>query len=221
MTTAMTTPARAATVVLGATAIVLATACTRMVDDARVVAAPDMGKAGATASDCTSVDAPMTSIAEHSDEEPVMKIPQPAGWERVTMMDSQLIRFTMRNEALAKDGFAPTAVVTLESHPGIAEPRDVFDAQQDGLKSGIGATNVSATETTLCELPAETIDYMTPQLGILPPHPARVVTAVMQTENDTYAMTMTVQSADPGNPAYQRDAETILTGFQMLPPSDA
>jgi hypothetical protein len=48
-----------------------------------------------------------------------------------------------------------------------------------------------------------------------------MLTAVMHTENDTYAMTMTVQSTDPGNPAYQRDAETILTGFQMLPPSDA
>src|SRR6476659_2860747 len=123
--------ARAAAVVLGATAIVLATACTRMVDDARVVAAPDMGKAPATASDCTSVDATMTSIPDHSDEEPVMKIPQPEGWERVTMMDSELIRFTMRNAALTKDGFAPTVVVTLESHPGIAEPREVFDAQQD------------------------------------------------------------------------------------------
>ena len=43
----MTMAARAATVVLGAAAIVLATACTRVVDDARVVAAPDMGKAGA------------------------------------------------------------------------------------------------------------------------------------------------------------------------------
>ena len=141
----MTMAARAATVVLGAAAIVLATACTRVVDDARVVAAPDMGKAGASASDCTSVDAPMTSIAEQTDEEPLMKIPQPEGWERVTMMDSELIRFTMRNEALVKDGFAPTAVVTLESHPGIAEPRQVFDAQQDALKSGIGATNISVS----------------------------------------------------------------------------
>ena len=34
-------------------------------------------------------------------------------------------------------------------------------------------------------------------------------------------MTLTVQSADPDNPTYKRDAETILTGFQMLPPSDA
>jgi hypothetical protein len=214
----MTMAARAAAVVLGATAIVLASACTRVVDDARVVAAPDMGKAGATASDCTSVDAPMTAIPDHSDEEPVMKIPQPDGWERVTMMDSELIRFTMRNERLARNGFAPTAVVTLESHPGIAEPREVFDAQHDALESGIGATGVHATQTMLCELPAETIDYITPQLGVLPPHPAKVVTAVLNTENDTYAMTLTVQSADADDPTYQRDAETILTGFQLLPP---
>ena len=166
-------------VIAGAAAMVLATACTRVVDDARVVAAPDMGKAPATASDCTSVDAPMTSIPDHTDEEPVMEIPQPDGWERVTMMDSELIRFTMRNASLASDGFAPTAVVTLESHRGLAEPREVFDAQQDALETALGATDVQITETTLCELPAEMIDYTTPPLGILPPHPARVVTAVM------------------------------------------
>ena len=55
---------------------------------------------------------------------------------------------------------------------------------------------------------------------MLPPHPARVVTAVMHTDNTTYAMTLTVQGADPDNPAYKRDAETILTGFQMLPPAE-
>ena len=211
--------ARAAAVVLGAMAIVLATACTRMIDDARVVAAPDMGKAGATASDCASVEAPMTTIPAHNDEEPIMKIPQPDGWERVTMMDSELIRFTMRNIDLAKDGFAPTAVVTLESHRGMAEPKEVFDAQHDALETAVGATDVKVAETTLCELPAETLDYTTPPLGVLPPHPARVLTAVLHTEDETYAMTMTVQSADPDNPTYKRDAETIMTGFQMLPPS--
>ena len=121
-----------------------------------------------------------------------------------------------------KDGFAPTAVVTLESHPGITEPQEVFDAQQDALESGVGATDVRVSETTLCELPAETIDYITPHhRRTMPPHPATVLTAVMHTDNETYAMTMTVQSADPDNPTYQRDAETILTGFQMLPPSGA
>jgi hypothetical protein len=213
--------AHAAGVVLGTAAMLLTTSCTRVVSDARVVAAPDMGKAAASASDCTSVDAPMTSIRDHTDEEPAMKIPQPDGWQRVTMMDSELIRFTMRNDSLVKDGFAPTAVVTLESHRGLAEPQEVFDAQHDALKSAVGATDVKITETTVCELPAETIDYTTPQLGILPPHPARVLTAVLNTEDTTFAMTMTVQSADADNPTYQRDAETILTGFQMLPPSHA
>ena len=217
----MTRAAHVMTVVACAAAAVLASACTRVVDDARVVAAADLGKAPATASDCTSVDAPMVSIPDHSDEEPVMKIPQPPGWERVTMMDSELIRFSMRNPSLARDGFAPTAVVTLESHRGIAEPREVFDAQQDALETALGATQVSVDEKTLCELPAETMEYMTPSLGILPPHPASVVTAVLHTDDMTYSMTMTVQSTDPENPTYKRDAETILTGFQMLPPSGA
>jgi hypothetical protein len=149
-----------------------------------------------------------------------MKIPQPDGWQRVTMMDSDLIRFTMRYGGPSRDGFAPTAVVTLENHRGLAGPRQVFDAQQDALKTALGATNVQITQTTLCELPAEMIDYTTPPLGILPPHPARVVTAVLQADDVTWAMTLTVQSADRGNPTYERDVETILTGFQMLPPSD-
>ena len=62
-----------------ATATVLATSCTRVVTDARVVAAPDMGKAAVTAADCTSVDVPMTTIRHHTDEEPVLRIPQPDG----------------------------------------------------------------------------------------------------------------------------------------------
>ena len=85
--------ARSWTVAVYVAAALLATSCTRLVTDARVVAAPDMGKAGATAQDCTSVDAPMTKIPDHTDEEPLLRIPQPQGWERLTMMDSQLIRF--------------------------------------------------------------------------------------------------------------------------------
>jgi hypothetical protein len=28
-----------------------------------------------------------------------------------------------------------------------------------------------------------------------------------------------VQTIEPGNPTYERDAETILTGFEVLPPT--
>ena len=206
-------------VMVAATALVLLTSCTRVVDDARGVAAPILGNVGATAADCTSVDVPLTTIPSREQGEPVLKIPQPAGWERVRMMDSELIRYTMRNTDLASAGFAPTAVVTLESRPGLTEPNDVFDAQRQGLRSGIGAKDMQSAKTTLCGLPAETIEYQMPSVGGLPPHPARVLCAVLQTDNRTYAMTVTVQSADPGNPTYQRDAETILSGFQMLSPA--
>ncbi len=199
---------------------VLATGCTRTIDDARVVAAADMGTAAADGSECTPVDAPLTTIPGHGDDEPVMKIPQPDGWERLTMMDSELIRYTMRNVGLAKDGFAPTAVVTLESHRGITEPREIYEAQHEVLESGVGATDVSFAEASLCGEPAEILDYITPTIGVLPPHPAKVLCGVLHTDNETFAVTVTVQSVDPGNPGYQRDSEMILSGFQFLPPSD-
>ena len=215
----MVTAPRVVAAVLVATAAVLATSCTRVVDDARVVAAADMGKAASDGSECTAVDAPLTTIPGHGVDEPVMKIPQPHGWERVTMMDSELIRFTMRNISLANDGFASTAVVTLESQRGTSDPRDVFDGQHAAL-DGLGATDVQITEHTLCGLPAETLNYMAPAIGRVGPHPAMVVCAVLQTDDATFAVTATVQTADPDNPTYQRDAEMILTGFQMLPPTD-
>ena len=172
-----------------------------------------MGKAASDGSECTAVDAPLTKIPGHGDAEPVMKIPQPDGWERVTMMDSELIRFTMRNTGMAVDGFGPTA----ESQRGFSDALQVFDGQHDAL-DGLGATDVQITEHTLCGLPAETLNYMAPAIGPVGPHPAMVVCAVLQTDDVTFAVTATVQTADPDNPTYQRDAETILTGFQMLPP---
>jgi hypothetical protein len=210
---------RASAVVLATAAIVLATGCTRTIEDARVVAAPDLGKAGADASQCTKVDAKLTKVPFHVDDEPVLKIPQPDGWERVTMMDSELIRFTMRNPSLAKDNFAPTAVVTLESQPGAHDPQEVFDAQSAVLEQGVGATHVHSTQSTLCGLRAEIIEYVTPPIGPIAPHSAKVMCAVLQTDEKTFATTVTLQSADADNPTYRKDAETILTGFQMLPPS--
>ncbi|MGY4711116.1 LpqN/LpqT family lipoprotein [Mycolicibacterium sp. CBM1] len=205
-------------VVVVTTALVLVTSCTRVVDDARGVAAPNLGSPGAIAADCAAVDVPLTPIPPRGEGEPVLKIPQPDGWERVTMMDSELIRYTMRNTSLATGGFSPTAVVTLESKPGLTEPDDIYDAQRRVLRSGLGATDMQFAKTTLCGLPAEIIVYQMPPIGGLPPHPARVLCAALQSGSRTYAVTVTVQSADPDNPTFQRDAEAILTGFQLLSP---
>lgn len=200
----------------------LLTSCTRIVDDARVVAGPDLGKAPAAAGDasqCTEVDAPLTTVDTISDTEPVLKIPQPDGWERTTMLDSELIRFAMSNRSLARDDFAPTAVVTLEGARGSEEPSVVFEAQRMSLEAGFGATDLQITEGMVCGLPAETVRYVTPPMGNLSPHPAIVVCVVLQTDDMTYAAAVTLQTTDVDNPIYQRDSEAILTGFQMLQPT--
>jgi hypothetical protein len=215
----MVTVSRAAAVLL-ATAMLLVASCTRYVDDARAVAADDRSPLGAAdAAQCTTVDAPLTTIATLKDDEPVLKIPQPQGWVRSTKLDSELFRFAMINHGLAGGGFASNVVVTLESVPGFEEPDAVFDSQREALASGFGATDLRVTEHTLCGLPAETVQYQTPVMGNLATHPGTVVMAVLHTEDKTYASSVTIQTAEPDDPAYKQDADAILTGFQMLPPA--
>jgi hypothetical protein len=209
---------RVAVGTLVALTTVLITACTRTIDDAKAVAAPEMGKPIGDASACTPVDAPLTTIPADNDEEPILKIPQPDGWKRVMMAGPDLIRFTMRNAGLAAGSFAPTAVVTLESVAGDRDPDQVFEAQLDSLQQGAGATDVKVTATTVCDLPAEVVTYTTPPIGPIPPHPAKVLCAVLRTDERTFAATLTLQTADASNPDYQKEADMIFSGFQMLPP---
>src|SRR5271154_4556411 len=73
---------------------------------------------GAESSQCAQVSGPMTSIRPHAASEPQLRIPQPRGWHRASMLDSEIIRFTMTNKTLAARNFVPSAVVTLEFLPG-------------------------------------------------------------------------------------------------------
>jgi hypothetical protein len=203
-----------------AVAAVLTTSCTRYVDDAKAVAGPDRSPlAESSASQCETVDAPLTTIPALRHDDPVMKIPQPQGWVRTTKLDSELFRFAMTNRSLISNGFGSNVVVTMESAPGIEPPKVVFDSQREALEGTFGATDLRVTEHKLCGLPAETVEYQTPAMGNLPPHPGTVVMAVLHSDGKTYAATVTIQTGDPDNATYQRDAEAILKGFQFLPPA--
>ncbi len=204
-------------------AAVLLASCTRVLDDARAVAAAPGQLFGSAASvqDCTPVDAELVDVPAPSgasaQDDPVLRIPQPEGWKRITTLDSEMIRFVMRNDDLASGGLAPTAVVTVESHRGELSPREFFDEQRRQV-SQLGVTDLELTDTTLCGLPAIRGHYMSPLLGTAGPHRAELLSAVMFTEGRTYGVALTLQGADEDDPVYQRDSEEILDGFQMLPP---
>ena len=209
------TGAKALTVVAAATVAMLVPSCTRTVEDARAVAAEDRPTSvQSDDSECTPVDAPLATIPSDAGE-PVMKIPQPSGWERRTEMDSEMLRYTIRNESSGG-----TAVVTYESVRGAGDPDDALEGAREGMLELLGAdAELDITRHRQCGHTAETIQYMNPGLGQMGPLPATALVVVMVHKGSTYIASVNVLSKNPGDPTYAADAETIITGFQMLPPS--
>jgi hypothetical protein len=190
--------------------------CSKVITGAAV---PGPHDTVAKSSSCEHVSAPLTPIDPHSDGEPRLRIPQPPGWERASMLDSDVIRFTMRNKDLVANNFMPTAVVTLESVPGAAtNDETIFDQERAALVDRLGATGLHTKEITLCGDKAELVDYDAPSMGRIPPRKIRTLMVAATFDTSTYVTTVTVQSTDPDNPVYTRDTDTVLTGFQMLPP---
>jgi len=170
--------------------------------------------------ECEQVSAPLTAIDSRAAGEPQLKIPQPTGWERASMLDSDVIRFTMRNKDLSDNNFMPTAVVTLESVPdGNSNNQAIFDQERAALVDRLGATGLTTMETTRCGDEAELVDYDAPSMGRIPPRKVRTLMVAGTFHNNTFVSTVTVQSTDPGNGVYTRDTDAVLTGFQMLPPA--
>ena len=169
---------------------------------------------------CKHVSVPLTPIDPHEAGEPRLRIPQPPGWERAAMLDSDVIRFTMRNEDLLSDDFMPTAVVTLESVPVEASDNHaIFDQERAALVDRLGATGLHTSETILCGDEAELVDYDAPSMGRIPPRKIKTLMVAGTFDGNTFVTTVTVQSTDPDNPVYAHDTDTVLTGFQMLPPA--
>lgn len=198
-----------------AAALFAVPACTKVVAGTAV---QGTGAARPKGSACQAVSAPLTSVPPRAAGEPELRIPQPSGWQRNRMLDSAIIRFAMADPEEAARNFAPAAVVTLESEPGTTQDQQaIFDRERATLVSSMGVTNMHKRSTTLCGHPAELIDYDAPAMGRIPPRRAKTLIAIAVLGSNTYLATVTVQAANPGNPRYVRDAQSILTGFQMLP----
>jgi hypothetical protein len=202
---------------VAAAALLAVPGCSKVVTGTAVAGAHEpVAKSGP----CEEVSAPLTPIDSHADGEPQLKIPEPPGWERASGLDSEIIRFTMRNKGLAANNFMPTAVVTLESVPGAAtEDQTIFDQERDALIDRLGATGLHTATTTRCGESAELVDYDAPSMGRIPPRKIKTLMVAATFDTNTYVATVTVQSTDPDNRAYARDTDTILSGFQMLPPA--
>ena len=153
-----------------------------------------------------------------------MRLPVPPGWERSTKMDSENIRFAIRNPGLAADGFTPNAVVTLQKVASdIGKPEQILDAQNQQLAKKLKVKDMTSSPAEVCGAPAMSTSYTAPEVKIgpkIPPIPPRKATSlgvVYKAGDVTYVATVTVQTVKDDNPTYGKDAEMILKGFQLLP----
>jgi hypothetical protein len=191
----------------------------------------------AAAYNCTQVSAPLTWIQPRSDAEPRLRIPQPPGWEQVNPAQTEkqleklpdefraMVRIVLRNESLGAnvvppgadpEPFYPTAVVTLQ----IVQGGGVNNAFEQGRKdlTSAGATDLSATDGTVCGRPAQTVTFTMPALFGVAAHPAKALMVADQAGNEMYIVVVTVQTTDPAILRYQQESKEILTGLQVLPP---
>ena len=154
-----------------------------------------------------------------------MRIPLPPGWERTTKMDSESIRFAIRNPALAADGFTPNAVVTLQkTGTDIGKSEKVLEAQNDQLAKKLKLTDMKASPVELCGAPALSATYTAPEVKLgpkTPPIPQRKassLSSVYKGRDINYIVMLTVQTIKPDNQTFNADSAMILKGFQLLPP---
>lgn len=173
---------------------------------------------------CQTVSVPLSDVPTRTDQEPRMRVPVPPGWERTTKMDSEQIRFALRNQSLTADNFAPNAVVTLQKISStIGKPEQILQAQNDQIAKKLKVTDMSSTPAEVCGAPAMSTTYTAPEVKLapkIPPLPARRATSLGVVYRDgevTYVAILTVQTVKPDDKTYVEDSATILKGFQLLP----
>ncbi|GJF08405.1 hypothetical protein NGTWS0302_27740 [Mycolicibacterium cyprinidarum] len=213
----MSMVARSMLAVITATTLLL-TGCSREVTGTAVTTLGAGSRSGGDG-ECATVTAPMADIPSVGKAEPRLRIPVPRGWKRNTLMDSRIIRYAIVAPDLAAHGFAPNAVVTLESVRGTKDADAVFEENRSNLVKMMGAFDLTTEINTTCGLASETTDYTAPAMGPAPVRPITMHAVVANIGSTTYLATLTIQSAEGDNPTYRRDAQQIVDGFQMLPPS--
>lgn len=164
-----------------------------------------------TAGECGATGTDMVEVGAAG--EPGVEFPLLPGWERNTQMDSELVRFVVSNPELAANGFAPTVVLTAEPSP--ADPQVALERQLTGISDMLGPDGPATVEGEVCGYPSMGFEYTLPPMAGAPERLAAVQLIVVPHGAEAIAYSVTAQTTEPEDPAYQRDMETMLTGIRI------
>jgi hypothetical protein len=165
---------------------------------------------------CTHVDTQMLDVPSTRSTEPRMRIPQPAGWEPSTEFEEADPSLVLASSNTGDE--LPQGRVAVFVEPvSDAEVPTLFDDFTAGLEQVLAEeglpSELTRTAGTHCGLRSETV-------AVAGPDPASTLLVVAESGGDTYLIAV-AQTTNPDSPSHRRNAETILTGFEVLPQDSA
>ncbi len=168
--------------------------------------------------DCAEPTVELLELEGHSDAEPLVRLPLPEGWERNTMMDSEMVRGMIGAPHLADHDAetVPVINVVFDEVTGFdGDAEEIVDAQVAGYDQ-IGGTVLDRSSTEVCGLYTERVEATAQVMGPEESELSALIT-VYQTEGASYAIVVTAQGPDPQNPEYQEAVDTVFEQIQILP----
>lgn len=193
---------------------VLAVGCTRDVAGL----ATGQPRITGTTSACNFVSAPITPVPSRADDEPRLLDPLPSGWERASEHEKETIRFAMERMS-APPGRVAVASVKLRTLPGHLDPASEFQNLRSRAEKHSGTTDLTVADAKVCGLPAQTFRYTLAATDKLPTRRETMLLVVFPTTGKTHEANVTLTTNDADSPDYQRAADIILSGFQVLAPT--
>lgn len=177
--------------------------------------APSSSAAVATGGPCTQVAAPLTELQQPG--EPVVKIPIPAGWVPTPGADTQQLRAAFSNPNLTVDNFPPSITVAVTRATG--EVQDVIDRSLEQISSVGGRLGAQQNRTT-CGFDAATAVFTLPPAGrAYTTRTGTLHVVAVPADGTVFVVSVAVQSADPTNPTFAADQNTIISGLQVIAPN--
>lgn len=211
--------ATAAAAVCTAGALLAATACSSdsggSSATSAAMSAADLDAAAGLAG-CTPTDQELIELDPAGGDEPVVRVPMPAGWERSTRLDSELIRATLGGTEYGTEDGGPVVMVIVEDIGAYVDTaQEGIDAEIAPMES-FGMEIIGRKPTTVCGLPAERVTGLSPApTGEM--IPMEVLVAVYETDTDMYAVLLNAQAPDGVDPQALRDQQAMLEQVQILP----
>lgn len=163
---------------------------------------------------CQPPTGPMAEAARESESEPAVEVPLPAGWTENTVVENTDERVIAANPSLMQDSFAANYTASVTEREG--------DDQRAAIDEEVGALGMIAMGEISDREPAEVCGFTAERMNIAYPAQAgapirqgsALVVAVPH-DGATWAVTVSVQTTDPGQGSYQSDVDTIFAQLQV------